>query len=55
MELYAACESDVRKWTKELDQWNERDFNSMKLYLYYTDGQMYVYGRTYRSGCVDVR
>lgn len=36
MELYAACESDVREWTKELDQWNERDFNSMKLYLYYT-------------------
>ena len=36
MELYAACESDVRKWTKELDRWNERDFNSMKLYLYYT-------------------
>ena len=36
MELYAACESDVREWTKELDQWNDRDFNSMKLYLYYT-------------------
>ena len=36
MELYAACESDVREWTKELDRWNERDFNSMKLYLYYT-------------------
>ena len=36
MELYTACESDVREWTKELDQWNERDFNSMKLYLYYT-------------------
>ena len=36
MERYAACESDVREWTKELDRWNERDFNSMKLYLYYT-------------------
>ena len=24
MELYAACESDVREWTKELDRWNER-------------------------------
>lgn len=36
MELYAACESDVREWTKELDRWNDRDFNSMKLYLYYT-------------------
>ena len=36
MELYAACESDVREWTKELDRWDERDFNSMKLYLYYT-------------------
>ena len=36
MELYAACKSDVREWTKELDRWNERDFNSMKLYLYYT-------------------
>lgn len=36
MELYAACESDVWEWTKELDRWNERDFNSMKLYLYYT-------------------
>ena len=36
MELYATCESDVREWTKELDRWNERDFNSMKLYLYYT-------------------
>lgn len=36
MELYAACESDVREWMKELDRWNERDFNSMKLYLYYT-------------------
>ena len=36
MELYAACESDVREWTKELDRWNERGFNSMKLYLYYT-------------------
>lgn len=36
MELYAACESDVREWTKDLDRWNDRDFNSMKLYLYYT-------------------
>ena len=36
MELYAACKSDVRNWTAELDRWNERDFSSMKLYLYYT-------------------
>lgn len=36
MELYAACEFDVREWTKDLDRWNDRDFNSMKLYLYYT-------------------
>lgn len=36
IELYAACEKDARDWTGELDRWNERDFNSMKLYLYYT-------------------
>ena len=36
MELYAACKKDVRDWTAELDRWNERDFSSMKLYLYYT-------------------
>ena len=36
MELYSACKNDVRDWTTELDKWNERDFSSMKLYLYYT-------------------
>ena len=36
LDLYAKCEEDARKWTDEISKHEERDFNSMKLYLYYT-------------------
>lgn len=36
LELYAACKDDVRDWTKEIEDREEREFNSKKLYLYYT-------------------
>ena len=36
LELYAACKDDVRDWTKEIENREEREFNSKKLYLYYT-------------------
>ena len=35
-ELYAACKDDVRDWTREIEDREEREFNSKKLYLYYT-------------------
>ena len=36
LELYAACEKDTRDWSKEIEARDEREFNSMKLFLYYT-------------------
>lgn len=36
LELYANCEGDVRDWTKEIEARDEREFSSIKLYLYYT-------------------
>lgn len=36
LELYVACQDDVRDWTKEIEDREEREFNSKKLYLYYT-------------------
>lgn len=36
IKLYEACEEDVRQWTEEISKHDERDFRSMKLYLYYT-------------------
>lgn len=36
IELYKNCEMDTRDWIKEIEDRNERDFNSMKLFLYYT-------------------
>ena len=36
LELYVACKDDVRDWTKEIEDREEREFNSKKLYLYYT-------------------
>lgn len=36
LDLYAACESDVREWIEEIEGRDEREFNSIKLYLYYT-------------------
>ena len=36
LDLYAACKDDVRDWTKEIEGREEREFNSKKLYLYYT-------------------
>lgn len=36
LELYAACEEDCRELIKEIEDRDERDFNSMKLFLYYT-------------------
>jgi CRISPR-associated endonuclease Csn1 len=36
LDLYAACEEDVREWIKEIEKRDEREFNSIKLYLYYT-------------------
>lgn len=36
LDLYAACKDDARDWTKEIEARDEREFNSIKLYLYYT-------------------
>lgn len=36
LELYAGCKKDSRDWTKEISDRDDRDFNSMKLFLYYT-------------------
>lgn len=36
IELYKNCKNDSREWLKEIEGKNERDFNSIKLYLYYT-------------------
>lgn len=36
LELYVACKDDVRDWTREIEDREEREFNSKKLYLYYT-------------------
>ena len=33
LELYAACEEDCRELIKEIEDRDERDFNSMKLFL----------------------
>ena len=35
LDLYAACESDAREWSQEIEDKDEREFNSLKLYLYY--------------------
>lgn len=35
-ELYAGCKDDTRNWMKEIGDREEREFNSRKLYLYYT-------------------
>ena len=34
--LYNACEGDVRDWIEKIEATDERAFNSIKLYLYYT-------------------
>lgn len=36
LELYAACKKDARDWNREIEDRDEREFNSDKLYLYYT-------------------
>lgn len=36
LELYKNCESDTRDWIQEIENRDEREFNSIKLYLYYT-------------------
>lgn len=36
LELYRNCEADMRDWIKEIEDTDERQFNSIKLYLYYT-------------------
>ncbi len=36
IELYEACKTDTRDWCREIEAIDERSFNSMKLYLYYT-------------------
>lgn len=36
LELYAGCKKDARDWTKEISDRDDRDFNSIKLFLYYT-------------------
>lgn len=37
IDLYEACDKDIREWALEdINSRDERDFNSMKLYLYYT-------------------
>lgn len=36
LELYGNCKEDTRNWLKEIENRDEREFNSLKLYLYYT-------------------
>ncbi len=36
LELYAGCKKDSRDWTKEISDKEDRGFNSIKLFLYYT-------------------
>lgn len=36
LSLYESCKEDVRNWTAEISEHEERDFRSMKLFLYYT-------------------
>ena len=36
LDLYAACKKDARDWNREIEDRDEREFNSDKLYLYYT-------------------
>lgn len=36
LELYKNCKTDTRNWSDEISEREERDFNSRKLYLYYT-------------------
>ena len=36
LELYRSCDDDTRNWTAEIEGRDEREFNSMKLFLYYT-------------------
>lgn len=36
LELYAGCKKDSRDWTKEISDKEDREFNSIKLFLYYT-------------------
>ncbi len=36
LDLYEKCESDTRDWVKEIDNREEREFSSIKLFLYYT-------------------
>ncbi|TDP53016.1 CRISPR-associated endonuclease Csn1 [Aminicella lysinilytica] len=45
LDLYAGCDKDVREWTEEIDSKDERDFNSKKLYLYYTQMGRCMYTR----------
>lgn len=42
-ELYESCEADVRYLTNELERFSERDLNSMKLYLYFTQRGQCMY------------
>lgn len=36
LKLYAGCDKDARNWSKEIEDREEREFNSMKLFLYYS-------------------
>lgn len=36
LDLYSNCKKDERDWTKEINDREDRDFNSIKLFLYYT-------------------
>ena len=36
LDLYEGCKKDARDWTKEISDRDDRDFNSIKLFLYYT-------------------
>ena len=36
LELYNSCEEDMHEWIKEIEDKDEREFSSTKLYLYYT-------------------
>lgn len=36
LDLYNSCDRDMHAWVKEIENRDEREFNSTKLYLYYT-------------------
>lgn len=51
IELYANCKEDAREWLTEIESRDEREFQSIKLYLYYTQmGKCMYSGETIDLG-----